>query len=130
MNGSLRWKVLLAFVLVFLAGIACGFFGAVHGGFRLMSRHHPAWVAEHLRHHLEVELKLTPEQMRQIGPILDSASTQLEAKREETGRQVRQIFEQTHQEIIPFLTPDQRSRLQEMEQRHRRMLHRHGFVPP
>jgi hypothetical protein len=30
MNKSLRWKLILAFVLIFLAGAACGFFGAVH----------------------------------------------------------------------------------------------------
>jgi len=30
MNKSLRWKLILAFVLVFLAGVACGFFGTLH----------------------------------------------------------------------------------------------------
>ena len=30
MNKSLRWKLIVAFVLIFLAGAACGFFGAVH----------------------------------------------------------------------------------------------------
>ena len=39
MNKSLRWKLILAFVLVFLAGAACGFFGAVHVHLAFFARH-------------------------------------------------------------------------------------------
>jgi Spy/CpxP family protein refolding chaperone len=130
MNGSLRWKIVLAFVLVFLAGIACGFFGAAHGGLRLIYRAHSGSVGEHMRRQLQTQLKLTPEQVRQITPIIDRASAQLEAKREQTGREVRQIFEQAHSEIEPFLTAEQRAKMEEMEQRHRRMHRRHGAMQP
>jgi Spy/CpxP family protein refolding chaperone len=130
MNSSLRWKVVLAFVLVFLAGIACGFFGAARGGLGLMYRPHSGSIAEHMRKRLETALNLTPEQVRQISPIIESASAQLEAKREQTGREVRQIFEQAHSEIEPFLTAEQRAKLEKMEQRHRRMPRRHGLMPP
>jgi Spy/CpxP family protein refolding chaperone len=130
MNGSLRWKIVLAFVLVFLAGIACGFFGAAHGGLPFIYPPHSGSVAEHMRRHLQTQLKLTPEQVGQITPIIESASAQLEAKREQTGREVRQIFEQAHSEIEPFLTAEQRAKMEEMEQRHHRMHRRHGFMPP
>jgi len=30
----------------------------------------------------------------------------------------------------PLLTPEQRVKLEEMEKRHSRLLHRHGFMPP
>lgn len=129
MNGSLRWKILLAFVLVFFAGIACGFFGAIHGGLRAIHRMRASSLAEHMRRHLQAELNLTPEQLAQISPIIDSTATQLEAKRQQTAREVRQIFDQSHQEIAAFLTPEQRTRLDSMEQRHRHRLRRHGSFP-
>jgi len=45
-------------------------------------------------------------------------------------RDVHEIFEQTHREMQPFLTSEQRAKLEEVEKRHRRLLHRHGFMPP
>jgi hypothetical protein len=129
MNTALRWKILLAFVLVFFAGIACGFFGAIHGGIRAIHRMRSGSLAEHMRRHLQTELKLTPEQVVQISPIIDRTASQLETKRQQTAREVRQIFEQSHREIAPFLTPDQRTRLESMEQRHRRPFRRHGLFP-
>jgi Spy/CpxP family protein refolding chaperone len=131
MNTSLRWKLAFAFVLVFLAGAAAGFFGAAHIGHSIFFHHFPSGsIAEHAKQHLRNELKLTPEQVQQISPIVDEATSRLEAKREQTGREVRAIFDEMHARIAPLLTPDQRKRLEEMEQRHRQMMHRHGFQPP
>jgi Spy/CpxP family protein refolding chaperone len=129
MTNSLRWKLILAFVLVFLAGAATGFFGAAHLGIFFR---HPASgaIAQHMKEHLRSELKLTPEQVEEISPIVDQATANLEAKREQTGREVRAIFEDMHARIAPLLTPEQRKRLEEMEQRHRQMMHHRGFQPP
>ncbi len=131
MNRSLRWKLILAFVAVFLAGAATGFLVAGHFGpaiffYRLHSRS----IAEHMKQHLRSELKLTPEQVNQISPIVDRATSRLEAKREETGREVRAIFDQMHAQITPLLTAEQRTRLEQMEQRHRQMMRGHRFHPP
>jgi hypothetical protein len=130
MNVALRWKLILAFVLVFLAGVACGFFGAFHGAGRIFGRGHTGSLAEHMKRHLEWELRLNPQQVQQISPIIDRASSQLEAKREQTMRDVHEIFEQTHREMQPFLSPEQRTKLEQMERRHRHLLYRHGFMPP
>ena len=130
MNSSLRWKLILAFVLVFFAGIACGFFGAFRGAPWMFGHPHHGSVAEHMKRHLRTELNLTAQQMEQISPIVDRAASQLEAKREQTIREVRNIFEETHRGITPFLTAEQQRQLDELEQRHRRRLHRHGFMPP
>jgi Spy/CpxP family protein refolding chaperone len=128
MSNSLRWKLIVAFVLVFLAGVATAFFGAAH---LAIFFHHPGSgaTAQHMKEHLRSELKLTPEQVGQISPIVDQATANLEAKREETGREVRAIFEDMHARIAPLLTPEQKKRLEEMEQRHRQMMHRRGFQP-
>jgi Spy/CpxP family protein refolding chaperone len=131
MNGSLRWKLILAFALVFLAGGVCGFFFAVHGP-RAMFFHRPpaGSLAGHMKEHLRDELKLTSQQVEQVSPIIERATAQLEAKREQTSLEVREIFERTHREISPLLTAEQRARLGRMEERHRDMMHHRGLVPP
>jgi Spy/CpxP family protein refolding chaperone len=131
MNTSLRWKLILAFVLVFLAGGAVGFFGAIHLGHPLFFHHgSSSSIAHHMKEHLRAELKLTPQQVEQISPIVDEATSNLEAKREQAGREVRAIFEEMHKRISPLLTLEQQKRLQEMEQRHRQMMRHRGFQPP
>ena len=92
MNNSLRWKLILAFVLVFLAGAACGFFGALHVH-HSFARMDSGAMAQHLKHRLRAELKLTPEQMQKISPIIDRAASELKTKREQTMRDVHEIFE-------------------------------------
>ena len=61
---------------------------------------------------------------------VDHAASQLEAKREQTMREVRGIFEETHRAITPFLTAEQQTKLGELEQRHHRRFHRRGFMRP
>ena len=129
MNKSLRWKLLLAFVLVFVAGAACGFFGAVHMHQIFFAHMAPDSMARHMKERLRVELSLTPDQMQKISPIVDHAVSQLKTTREQTMRSVHEIFSQTHHEIQPLLTPEQRIKLEEMEKRHSRLLHRHGLMP-
>ena len=129
MNNSLRWKLILAFVLVFLAGAASGFFGAFHVH-HFFARMDPGSMAQHMKQRLRAELKLTPEQMQQISPVIDRAASQLKTKREQTMRDVHEIFEQAHRDMQPFLAPEQRTRLEELEKRHRHLLHRHGFMAP
>jgi Spy/CpxP family protein refolding chaperone len=129
MNSSLRWKLILAFVLVFLAGAACGFFGAFHVP-PFFARMDSGAMAQHMKQRLRAELKLTSEQMQQISPVIDRTASQLKTKREQTMRDVHEIFEQAHREMQPFLTPEQRTRLEEVEKRHRHLLHRHGLMAP
>ena len=130
MNRSLRWKLILSFALVFLAGGACGFFSALHSGAAFFGHPRRGSIAEHMKQHLRTELKLSSEQVQQISPIIDRATAQLEARRQQTSREVHAIFEETHREIAPFLSPEQRARLERMEQRHRQMMRRRGFMPP
>ena len=130
MNKSLRWKLVLAFVLVFLAGVTCGFFVAVHAHHVFLTRMAPDSMAEHMKERLRAELKLTPDQVEKISPIIDRAASQLKTTREQTMRSVHDIFTQTHREMEPFLTPEQRTKLAQVEQRHRRLLHHHGLMPP
>ena len=125
-----KWRLAVALVIVFLAGIATGLFaGARHAHFVFMGRH-SGQSGERMRTHLEHELKLTPAQAAQIGPITDRTAAQLEAIRKETSHRVAQTFSQAHKEMLPLLTPEQQERLEELKRRHRHMLQAHDLPPP
>ena len=125
MNRALKWKLIVGFVLVFLAGGMTGAFITTSRTFHfLVGPHHPGFSAERMRNRLRWQLHLTDEQVTKISPVIDKAAAQLETIRMETGRRVREIFAEMHREIAADLTAEQRTKLQEMEGRHRRWLHR------
>ena len=124
MNRALKWKLIVGFILVFLAGGATGvFLGASQTFPFLLGPHRPGFSAERMRNRLRWQLHLTDEQVAKISPVIDKTATQLEKIRTETGRRVRETFAETHREIAADLTPEQRAKLQEMEAQHRHGLH-------
>lgn len=126
MNRALQWKLIVGFLLVFIAGATTGgFFGASHARHLFFGPPHQGVIAERMRERLRSQLHLTPEQLANISPIIDKTAAQLEETRHETGRRVRELFTASHQEMAPHLTAEQRTKLQEMEQRHSRWME-HG----
>ena len=135
MNRALQWKLIGGFLLVFIAGATTGgFFGASHARHLFFGSPHRGAIAERMRHRLQAELNLTPEQLANISPIIDKTAAQLEQTRRETGRRVHQLFVDAHREMGPYLTAQQREKLQEMEARHgrwkERRRDRHRGPPP
>jgi Spy/CpxP family protein refolding chaperone len=133
MNRALKWKLIAGFLLVFLAGGLTGaFVGASHVRHFFFKFHHRGDMSERMRHRLQKELDLTPEQMAKISPILDKATAQLQQVRSDTGQRVREILNDTHRQMEPHLTDEQREKLKQIEERHRRR-HRghwqHEFSP-
>jgi len=133
MNGALKWKLVAGFVLVFVAG---GIGGAALGGFYarhlFFDVHRPGRVGDRMKEHLRAELSLTPEQVGKISPIVDKTAAQLQEIRRDTGRRVHEIMAEAHKEIAVSLTDEQRQKLQQIEERHRRWRHHHGpheFAP-
>jgi Spy/CpxP family protein refolding chaperone len=133
MNGALKWKLVAGFVLVFVAG---GIAGVALSGFYarhlFFDAHHPRRVGDRMKERLRAELSLTPEQVAKISPIVDKTAAQLQEIRRDTGRRVHEIMTEAHKEIAVNLTDEQRQRLQQIEERHRRWRHRHGpreFAP-
>jgi len=123
MNSALKWKLIAGFLLVFLAGGATGIFVTVAVGHHFMFGHH-VFAAQAMKNRLQWQLRLTDEQMAKISPIIEKTGTQLEEIRGDTGRRVREAIAQAHRDIAPILTPEQKERLQQMEQRQRRWMHR------
>ena len=127
MSRALKWKLIAGFVLVFLAGGMTGAFIVASQTHRLFFGPYHGAIGDRMRHRLRMQLRLTDEQMSKISPIIDKTATQLETIRTETGRRVHETFAEAHREIAADLTPEQRAKLQAIEERHRRWSHRmHG----
>ena len=132
MNSSLKGKLALAFLLVFVAGAATGVFLGLHH----LTHHivlgppHSGDVPDKMREHFRRALGLTAEQENKIAPIIDATSAKLETIRVETAERVRNVMEESKKEIAPLLTPEQQKKLDRLDSEHRKMMYHHGFLPP
>ena len=132
MNSGLKWKLGLAFLLVFAAGGMSGAFFSIH----LIHHHmmlgppHSGDVPDRMREHMRRTLGLTAEQEKKIAPIVDATSAKLETIRVETAERVRTVMEDSKKEVAPLLTPEQQKKLDNLESEHRKMMMHHGFFPP
>jgi Spy/CpxP family protein refolding chaperone len=128
MNSALKWKLIAGFVLVFVAGVIAGAaLGGWYAQHLFFEFHHPRMIGARMKEQFRSELRLTPEQMAKISPIIDKTDAQLQEVRRDTARRVRDIWMNAHQEIAANLTDEQRQKLQEMKERHHRWRHRHGL---
>jgi Spy/CpxP family protein refolding chaperone len=129
MNRALKWKLIVGFVLVFVAGGMTGaFLGASHARHLFFAKPHRGMMSQRMRDHYRAQLNLTPEQVAKISPIIDKTAVQLEQIRHETGERVHELFMEAHREMAAHLSDEQRTKLQAMEARHHQwMQHRPGF---
>ena len=124
MNRALKWKVIVGFVLVFVAGGMTGaFLGASHARHLFSAQPPRGMMSERMRDRFRAQLNLTPEQVAKISPIMDKAAAQLEEIRRTTGRRVRETFAEAHRAMATDLTEQQRAKLQEIDARRRRWHH-------
>lgn len=129
----MKWRVAVGVLVVFVAGVASGTFaGAWQARHAFAGRHGPR-MAERMRERFQQELDLTPEQMRNVAPILDETAQRLQEIRRETGRRVSETVAESHQRLAEHLTPEQQAELsRQLEQRHHRFWrwHRKRDRPP
>lgn len=126
MNEALKWKLITGFLLVFLAGGVTGaFIAAKTTRHHLFATSHHEIAAQRMRERLRSELDLTPEQLAKISPVIDKAAAQLETIRRDTARRVRDTFADMHKQIGTDLTPEQRTALEQMRERHHKSMRRH-----
>jgi len=127
MNPALKWKLITGFLLVFVAGCLTG--AAVAGMYashHFFALHHPERIGPRMKERLRAELNLTPDQLTKISPIIDKTVVQLRAIRRDTGQRVHETMTDAHRQIAANLTDEQRQKLQQIEQQHRRWRH-HRF---
>ena len=124
MNRALQWKLIAGFILVFIAGGMTGaFLGAAYARHLFFEFHQPGVMATRMRDRLRTGLHLTPEQVAKISPIIDKTAAQLRQVRRDTGRRVHEIMNEAHQQMAVNLTDEQRQKLKQIEERHRRSHH-------
>ena len=116
MNAALKWKLVVGFVLAFLAGCATGAFFAASHSHHLHLALHRYSLADRMRHRIQAQLDLTPAQLEKVGPILDQAASELQKIRTDSGARVRQVMVETESALAPQLTPEQGKKLEQIEQ--------------
>ncbi len=124
MSKASSWKVFLYAALVFVAGLFIGVIAGPHGLRMLLSPPTPAEMSSHILARLQHRLSLTPEQIAQIKPLLEQTSSDIEAIREATTKQVADRIAETDSKIAPFLTPEQKAKLDQMGIEHREHMRR------
>ena len=129
------WKVVLAFTAVFLAG-------AIFGGL-LMLRAGPRWAQRRaapelpalppaVLRHMADRLELTNEQKENIRPLVDRAEDEIRQIRQVSLKETGLILRRLQQTIAAELTPEQRKKLEKMQERQRELMReeRPGLPPP
>ena len=65
MNRALQWKLIAAFILVFVAGgISGAFLGGSYARRHFFAFHRPELIGGRMKERLRTELNLTPEQVQ------------------------------------------------------------------
>jgi Spy/CpxP family protein refolding chaperone len=124
MNQALKWKLIAGFILVFVAGgISGAFLGGLYARHLFFEFHHPEQIGARMKQRLRTELNLTPEQVAKISPIIDKTAVQLRDIRQETARRVHESIAEAHRQMAVNLTDEQRQKLWQIEERHRRWRH-------
>jgi Spy/CpxP family protein refolding chaperone len=127
MNRGLQWKLIAGFILVFIAGVISGaFVGGLYAQHHFFALHQPEQIGARLKDRLRAELSLTPDQVAKISPIIDNTAAQLRQIRRETAGRVHEVMAESHRQMAANLTDEQRQKLEQIEQRHRRW-HHHRF---
>ena len=131
MNRALQWKLIAAFLLVFVAGgITGAFVGGSYARHHFLGLHRPERIGAQMKDRLRAELNLTPEQVAKISPIIDKTASQLRDIRRDTGRRVHEIIMAAHREMAANLSDEQRLKLQQIADRHGQRHHAHGLREP
>ena len=124
MNRALRWKLIAGFILVFVAGgISGAFLGGLYARHHFFAFHRPELIGARMKERLRTELNLTPEQVAKISPIIDKTADQLREIRRDTARRVHETIAEAHRQMAVNLTDEQRQKLQQIEEQHRRWRH-------
>ena len=81
--------------------------------------HSPPDFTERMRADFQSRLGLSPEQMQKINPMIDQAGVELRSIQTNTMQRVSQVFDNLHAQMRPQLTPEQITRLEEMQKEFR-----------
>jgi Spy/CpxP family protein refolding chaperone len=124
--GPSNRKALALILLVFVLGVALGAVGHSVADRRVLGARAqtqpPAFLQprpnpQRAVAHLTTELKLTPDQQKQIGDILADMQHRYDVVHDQMNPEFAQIREQGHDEIRQVLTPEQRPKFEDFLKR-------------
>jgi hypothetical protein len=118
------WKVILAFALVFVAGAIFG--GALAPRWLRLDldlQNRPPFT-ERVMKRLDQELSLTDAQRAGILPIVERMAEETQRMRRDGVQTYRTVMDGYNAEIALQLTPEQRTKLEEMRKRFRERMDR------
>ncbi len=116
----MRWRLYTGIVSVFaLGGVAGAIVGVTGERDRIRKSDAEGLVPamETMSKRLETELKLDPGQARRIKEIYASTRPQLLQIERERRRRIRLLMETTQPPIVDILTPQQKERFKELQQK-------------
>jgi Spy/CpxP family protein refolding chaperone len=129
---STRRTAVLLVAVAFVAGALIGFAGGrVYSIYHIFNRR-PESIERGILRHLDRELKLTPQQHDQIAAIIDRHHKRMVEITDGVRPQMRQELDSANREIDVLLTPEQRTKFNEMHMRMQRFRRSHhdGTPPP
>jgi hypothetical protein len=120
-----RWRLWVGLIVLFVSGVLIGFWGGGYAQKRIIVQRLEAQPGERGRlimQRLTGWLDLSEEQQRKIAPLVKQAQTELEAEWAQYLPKVRQIRQESTDEIRKLLTPKQREKydryLERQKERH------------
>src|SRR5207247_10260481 len=97
MNQALKWKLIVGFILVFVAGGISGvFLGGLYARHLFFGFHQPEQIGARMKERLRAELNLTPEQVAKVPPTIDKTAVQLRQLRQEPARRAPETIAEAH----------------------------------
>ena len=130
MNRSLQWKLIGGFILVFITGGVTGAFVTGLHDRHLLRQFHHRLIGLRMKERLRSQLKLTPEQLGKISPIIDKTAVQLKRMRRDTAWRAHEVILGAHREMAANLTDEQRLKLRQIDDRHQGQLHGRALPDP
>jgi hypothetical protein len=126
MSQFSQWKTMgYAAAIFVVGGISGGALGVYQTKSHLFAPSREDEIALHLRNRLQTGLGLTPDQVAKINPITDSAASEIRSIRTETMQRVNKVFEDSYAKVSAILTPDQRTKLDQMQKERHDMMQPH-----
>ena len=124
MSWLRHWKVVLALTALFLLGAATGTVITLKVVKRVIEgRTNPERMSQSLLQEYQRRLRLTPEQIERIRPILQRTGREMWELRTEMAGRTFQVIRLSHEEISAELLPEQREEFarvnKEMRERYR-----------